>query len=66
MVVVTGGVGEIAGAVWASLGIGMLNKILEPVFSTIWGKVLILAMVIAFIQWRPAGLFPPKGRLADV
>ena len=66
LVVVTGGVGEIAGAVWAGLGIGMLNKILEPVFSTIWGKVLILAMVIAFIQWRPAGLFPPKGRLADV
>ena len=66
LVVVTGGVGEIAGAVWAGLGIGMLNKILEPIFSTIWGKILILAMVIAFIQWRPAGLFPPKGRLADV
>ena len=66
LVVVTGGVGEIAGAVWAGLGIGVLNKILEPVFSTIWGKVLILAMVIAFIQWRPAGLFPPKGRMADV
>ena len=66
LVVVTGGVGEIAGAVWAGLGIGMLNKILEPIFSTIWGKILSLAMVIAFIQWRPAGLFPPKGRLADV
>lgn len=66
LVVVTGGVGEIAGVVWAGLGIGVLNKILEPVFSTIWGKVLILAMVVAFIQWRPAGLFPPKGRLADV
>ena len=66
LVVVTGGVGEIAGVVWAGLGIGMLSKILEPAFSTIWGKVLILAMVIVFIQWRPAGLFPPKGRLADV
>ena len=65
LVVVTGGVGEIAGAVWAGLGLGVLNKILEPVFSTIWARVIILALVVAFIQYRPAGLFPPKGRLAD-
>ena len=25
----------------------------------------ILAVII-FIQWKPAGLFPPRGRLADV
>ena len=66
LVVVTGGVGEIAGVVCAGLGLGVLNKVLEPMFSTIWGKVLILAFVVAFIQYRPAGLFPPKGRLADV
>jgi len=65
LVVVTGGVGEIAGAVWAGLGLGVLNKILEPIFSTIWARVIILALVVAFIQYRPAGLFPPKGRLAD-
>ncbi len=66
LVVVTGGVGEIAGVVSAGLGLGILTKTLEPVFSTIWGKVLILALVVVFIQYRPAGLFPPKGRLADV
>jgi len=33
---------------------------------TIWAKVLILMVVMAFIQWRPAGLFPPRGRSADV
>lgn len=66
LVVVTGGVGELAGAVWAGMGIGMLNKLLEPVFGTIWGKVLILVLVILFIQCRPAGLFPPKGRETDV
>ncbi|MEO2045249.1 MAG: urea ABC transporter permease subunit UrtB [Pirellulales bacterium] len=65
LVVVTGGVGEIAGAVWAGLGLGVLNKILEPVFSTIWARVIILVLVVVFIQYRPAGLFPPKGRLAD-
>jgi branched-subunit amino acid ABC-type transport system permease component len=151
-VVVVGGVGKLAGAVWAGLGIGTLNKMLEPAtfgaavavvgliaalsswvylvvhafrqsrkwgwltllvplplpfaihfrsrtslvkaFSlylagvaatiiglfrdellpdllaqdirAIWAKVLILLAVVSFIQWRPAGLFPPKGRLADV
>lgn len=66
LVVVTGGVGELAGAVWAGLGLGVLNKALEPTFAAIWSKVLILIAVIVFIQWRPSGLFPPKGRLGDV
>ena len=68
LVVVTGGVGELAGAVWAGLGIGITNKFVEPLFSkngVIWAKILILLAVVMFIQWRPAGLFPPKGRLAD-
>jgi branched-subunit amino acid ABC-type transport system permease component len=29
------------------------------------GKVLVLALIIVFLQWRPQGLFPPKGRNAD-
>jgi branched-subunit amino acid ABC-type transport system permease component len=33
--------------------------------QTIWGKVLVLVVVMMFIQWQPAGLFPPRGRLAD-
>jgi urea transport system permease protein len=36
----------------------------QPV-QTIWAKVLVLILVMLFIQWRPAGLFPPRGRLAD-
>lgn len=66
LVVVTGGVGDFAGVVLAGLGLGILNKLLEPTFAAIWGRVLILIAVIIFIQWRPTGLFPPKGRLADV
>ena len=67
LVVVTGGVGELAGSVLAGLGLGMLNKFIEPILgSAIWAKVILLLLVIAFIQWKPAGLFPPKGRLADV
>jgi urea transport system permease protein len=151
LVVVTGGVGKLAGSVWAGLGLGTLNQLLEPrtfgeallaagmigaivswinldikafresklwgaltlvpvpipfatrfwsregvsklvvlyVLSvaalvvglmrntlfdgllnqdiqTRWARVFILLTVVIFIQWRPAGLFPPKGRLADV
>ena len=66
LVVVTGGVGKLAGAIWAGFGLGCLEKIFEPFFQAIWAKVLILALIVLFIQKRPSGLFPAKGRLADV
>jgi len=65
MVVVTGGVGKLAGTIVASLGIGGLNKLIEPSFGAVYGKVLILVLVILFLQWRPSGLFAMKGRNAD-
>ena len=67
LVVVVGGVGKLAGAIWSGLGLGMTNKFLEPVtVGAVWAKVLILVLVVAFIQRKPSGLFPAKGRLADV
>jgi len=67
LVVVTGGVGELVGSVMAGLGLGVINKVIEPALgSAIWAKVILLLLVIVFIQWKPAGLFPPKGRMADV
>jgi urea transport system permease protein len=65
MVVVTGGVGKLLGTILAALGIGGLNKIIEPSFGAVFGKVAILALVILFIQRRPSGLFAAKGRYAD-
>lgn len=65
MVVVTGGVGKLAGTVVASLGIGGLNKFLEPSLGAVYGKVCILVLVILFLQRRPSGLFAVKGRHAD-
>jgi urea transport system permease protein len=65
MVVVTGGVGKLAGTIVASFGIGGLNKLLEPSFGAVYGKVFILVLVILFLQWRPSGLFAIKGRHAD-
>jgi urea transport system permease protein len=65
MVVVTGGVGKLMGTIVASLGIGGLNKLLEPSFGAVYGKVLILVLVVLFLQRRPSGLFMIKGRHAD-
>ena len=65
MVVVTGGVGKLLGSILAALGIGGLNKIIEPSLGAVYGKVLILVFVILFIQRRPQGLFAVKGRYAD-
>ena len=71
LVVVTGGVGELVGVICSGLGIGVLTKLIEPLeiggftIGPVWGKVILLALIIAFIQYRPSGLFAPKGRLAD-
>ena len=65
MVVVTGGVGKLLGSILAAVGIGGLNKIIEPSLGAVFGKVLILVLVILFIQRRPSGLFAAKGRYAE-
>ncbi|MDR4481582.1 MAG: urea ABC transporter permease subunit UrtB [Nitrospira sp.] len=65
MVVVTGGVGKLAGTIIASLGIGGLNKLMEPSLGAVYAKVLILVLVILFLQRRPSGLFAVKGRHAE-
>ena len=65
MVVVLGGVGQLAGAVGAALGLGVVTKFLEGWAGAVIAKILVLVFVIAFIQKRPQGLFALKGRLAD-
>ena len=65
MVVVMGGVGKIAGTVAGALGIGVINKFLEPVSGAVLGKIIVLILIIALIQRRPQGLFALKGRTID-
>jgi urea transport system permease protein len=65
LVVVTGGVGKLAGCVASGLGIGVFSKIFEINFEAVYGKVLMLALIIIFLQYRPKGLFPDKGRIGD-
>ncbi|MBD2202578.1 branched-chain amino acid ABC transporter permease [Calothrix sp. FACHB-1219] len=85
MVVVVGGVGNLAGTIVAALGIGTVNFLIgsgtlallfAPVkpladllnffATTSMAKVMVFALIIIFLQWKPAGIFPQKGRTVDV
>jgi urea transport system permease protein len=65
MVVVLGGVGQLAGTVIAALGLGAIAKALEPWSGAVLAKIMVLTFIILFIQKRPAGLFALKGRSAE-
>lgn len=65
MVVVLGGVGQLAGTVVAALGMGDMSKLLEPFAGAVLAKILLLVFIIVFIQKRPQGLFAPKGRSVE-
>src|SRR3989441_4269905 len=65
MVVVLGGVGQLAGTVLAAIGLGQVNKLLEPFAGAVLAKIAVLAFIILFIQRRPQGLFAPRGRAAE-
>ena len=62
MVVVLGGVGQLAGTVYAALGLGVLNKFLEGWAGAVLAKIAVLVFIIIFIQKRPQGIFAMKGR----
>jgi urea transport system permease protein len=62
MVVVLGGVGKIAGTIWGAMGLGIINKLIEPHTGAVLGKICLLVFIILFIQKRPQGLFAQKGR----
>ncbi|KJS31074.1 MAG: hypothetical protein VR64_13000 [Desulfatitalea sp. BRH_c12] len=62
MVVVFGGVGNLWGTLLGGLSLGVINKFLEPWAGAVLAKILILVVIILFIQKRPQGLFPQKGR----
>ena len=65
MVVVLGGVGQLAGTVYAALGLGVLNKFLEGWTGAVLAKIAVLVFIIVFIQKRPQGIFAMKGRSAE-
>ena len=65
LVVVFGGVGNLWGTLVGAMSLGVFNKFLEPVAGAVLAKILILVFIILFIQKKPRGLFPQKGRAAE-
>ncbi len=65
MAVVLGGVGQLAGTIIGSFGLGILSKFSEPFIGAVLTKIGLLVVIILFIQKRPQGIFALKGRSAE-
>ena len=65
MVVVFGGAGSLWGTLAGAFTLGIANKLAEPMAGAMLAKVLILILIILFIQKRPRGLFPTRGRAVE-
>jgi urea transport system permease protein len=65
LVVVFGGVGNLWGSLIGGMSMGIVNNLLEPYAGAVLSKIFVLVALILFIQVRPRGLFPPKGRAAE-
>ena len=65
LVVVLGGVGNLWGTLFAAMTLGVVDKFVEPFEGAVLAKILVLVFLILFIQRRPQGLFPLKGRAAE-
>lgn len=65
MVVVFGGVGNLWGTLVGAFTLGALNKFMEPATGAVLANIIVLVGIILFIQKKPRGLFPQKGRGAE-
>ncbi|MGZ5138530.1 MAG: urea ABC transporter permease subunit UrtB, partial [Burkholderiales bacterium] len=65
LVVVFGGVGQLAGTVYAAIILGLTNKLLESWSGAVIAKIAVLVFIIIFIQLRPQGMFALRGRAVE-
>jgi len=62
LVVVVGGLGHLRGAVFAALGLGLLNGYAEFWTDASLAKVIVFVAIVAFLQNRPQGLVQLRTR----
>ena len=62
LVVVVGGIGQIKGAVIAAFLLGIVQSFLEYSTTASIAKVLVFALIVAFLQARPQGIFTVRTR----
>ncbi|MGH8488134.1 MAG: urea ABC transporter permease subunit UrtB, partial [Gammaproteobacteria bacterium] len=53
------------GTLVGGVSLGIVNKFLEPYAGAVLAKILVLVFIIIYIQKRPRGMFPQKGRAAE-
>jgi urea transport system permease protein len=62
LIVVAGGLGQLRGAVIAAFVLGVLNSFVEFWTDASLAKVVVFAVIVAFLQFRPQGLFVLRTR----
>ncbi|CAM5569738.1 Urea ABC transporter permease subunit UrtB OS=Streptomyces cyaneofuscatus OX=66883 GN=urtB PE=3 SV=1 [Streptomyces cyaneofuscatus] len=62
LVVVVGGIGRLRGAVITAFVLGLLQSVLEYSTTVSVAKVVVLVGIVAFLQWRPQGLYTVRTR----
>ncbi|MEU1189956.1 urea ABC transporter permease subunit UrtB [Streptomyces sp. NPDC005859] len=62
LVVVVGGIGQLKGSVITAFALGVLQSVLEYSTTVSVAKVVVLVAIVAFLQWRPQGLYTLRTR----
>ncbi|MCX4231675.1 urea ABC transporter permease subunit UrtB [Streptomyces sp. NPDC020707] len=62
LVIVVGGIGQLRGTVIVAFVLGVTQSVLEYSTTVSVAKVLVLVAIVAFLQWRPQGLYTLRTR----
>ena len=62
LVVVVGGIGQLKGTVIVAFILGILQSMVEYTTTVSVANVLVFVAIVAFLQWRPQGLFTLRTR----
>jgi len=62
LVVVAGGIGHLKGSVIVAFALGTLQSMIEYSTTVSVAKVGVFVAIVAFLQWRPQGLFTLRTR----
>jgi urea transport system permease protein len=62
LVVVVGGIGQLKGSVIVAFALGMLQSVAEYATTLSVAQVIVFVAIVAFLQWRPQGLFTVRTR----
>lgn len=62
LVVVVGGIGQLKGTVIVAFALGVLQSMVEYTTTVSVASVIVFVAIVAFLQWRPQGLFTLRTR----